>query len=134
MAKGIEIASADVNSTPIKDKTLTTRVLSPKSKIEGEGSVKTNGSGNASFNIPHNLGYPPAHLIFFNPGNATAVLFPGMIASWVDAMTDSTWGLMDNFIMSVYAYSNQLTGYITNGVPDTTYRYKYFIFAERAET
>jgi hypothetical protein len=131
MTKGIQIATKDVQGLDIKDEMLDSRALSPKSKIEGEGSVTSDVGGNASVTIPHNLGYTPVHLVYFNPGNVNAVNHPGLF-SWIDAMTSSTWGLMDNQAFIVHATDTTL-GINIIGVANTTYYYKYFIFVEPAK-
>lgn len=132
MVKGVEVAQTNLDATTIDERTFSSRALSPKSVIEDSGSVTTNGSGVATDKVLHGLAYPPTHLFFFSPGNTNAVLHPG-VASWIDREKSTTWGVMDNFTFTVVA--NASTCDITiQGVPNTLYKYHYFIFAEPAKT
>lgn len=132
MIKGIETANTNLPSTEIQNKTFSSRSLSPKSRIEGTGTVTTNGSGAATTSVTHGLAYAPAHLFFYKPGNTNAVLHPGTIAPWVDAMKATTWGLMDNDTFTVDAKPLRCDIRI-EGVPNTEYTFKYFIFVEPAQ-
>lgn len=129
---GIEVAQTNLPGTDLKDRTFSSRALSPKSVIEGDGKVTTDGSGAALDTVLHNLPYPPTHLFFFNPGNTNAVLHPG-ITSWIDRETNKTWGVMDNFTLNVVANATSCS-LIFQGIPNTLYKYHYFIFEEPAKT
>lgn len=131
MVKGIEVSQTNLEGTDLRDKTFSSRALSPKSVIENEGKVTTDGSGNATVTVTHNLPYPPAHLVFFTPGNTNAVLHAG-VAPWIDRETAMTWGCMDNFTLKVKPNATTMQ-LIFVGVPNTLYKYHYFIFEEPAK-
>lgn len=132
MPKGIRVSSVGSKRDNPLQETIASSHLSPKNRIEGSGSVTSDVGGNViNYQIQHNLGYAPVHLVFFNPGNTNAVLHPGT-ASWIDAMTSTTWGLMDNFTFIVTVTETYLQIDIL-GVPNTTYYYKYYIFVEPAK-
>ena len=131
MANGMEVAQQNLSDTPIQDKTYSSEQLSPKSRIEGVGEITTNGSGIADAIVRHELPYPPVHLFFFKPGNINAVKFPGF-APWIDAEKSTTWGLMDNFQFTVTTDSLVCKVHI-EGVANTKYTWKYFIFVEPAK-
>lgn len=129
MANGIQVAETDLPGTATQDKTFTSEALSPKDRIEDDGSVTTDGSGKATAVVTHGLPYPPVCLFFFRPGNTNA---GSMVApSWVSRMKSTDWGFMDNFTFT--AYTNALTINIRiQGKPNTLYQWHYFIFVEPA--
>lgn len=129
---GIEVSQTNLPGTDLKDRTFSSRALSPKSVIENFGTLTTDGSGHATGTVLHNLPYPPVHLFFYKPGNTNAVLHPG-VASWIDRELATTWGVMDNFTFTVVSNATTCTIYIT-GVPNTLYTYHYFIFEEPAKS
>lgn len=131
MANGIEVAETNLDSTNLPDKTFSSEALSPKDVIEGEGTLTTDGSGNATGTVFHGLAYPPNHLFFFKPGNTNAVAHPG-VATWIDNEKSTTWGLMDNFTLTVFSAEVNMSLRIV-GLANTKYSYKYFIFVERAK-
>lgn len=132
MTKGIEVAQTDLKNVETKDKTFSSKQSSPKSKTEGYGSLTTDASGDALGSVTHTVGYPPAHLFFFRPGNTNNSAPVIALRPWIgDTNDDSTWGLMDNFTFTVHALST-LCQIRIKGRPNTLYEFKYFIFAEPA--
>lgn len=132
MVKGIETSDTNLPDTPIQEKTFSSRALSPKSRIEGNAFVTTDGSGAATYDVTHNLGYAPVHMFFFKPGNTNAVLHPGLFP-WIDIEKNNTWGIMDNFTLTVLADAIKCRVRI-QGLNNTRYDFKWFIFEERAKT
>lgn len=129
---GIEISQTDLDGTDLKDMTMSSDALSPKSVTEGDGSVITNVSGVATTTVLHNIPYPPTSLFWFNPGNTNAILHPG-VSPVIDRETNKTWGFMDNVTFRVIP--NATTDEVLiQGVPNTTYRFHYFIFEEPANS
>ena len=138
MAKGIEVAQDNLPSVALQEKTFSSQALSLKDVIEGVGTVTTgaadvDGFGNATATVYHYLPYPPVHLVYFNPGNTNSVKLHGVIGQWVDNEKSTTWGHMDNFTLRTIANATTLS-LIFRGIPNTVYRYKYFIFVEKAKT
>lgn len=133
MAKpGIEVSQTNIAGTDLKDMTLSSLAVSPKSVIEGDGSVTTDGGGAATTTVTHNIPYPPTSLFWYNPGNTNAVLHPGTTTA-IDRETNKTWGFMDNSTFRVIpnAVTDQV---LIQGVPNTLYRFHYFIFEEPANS
>lgn len=133
--KGMIVSPSDVSLTPIKDQTFTSLSLSPKSRIEGLGSVTTDTGGKATATVNHGLSYVPAHLFFYRPGNRNAnnaFIMDGY--PWMKATLDDTaWGPMDNIVFTVNAEALVLTITI-EGRASTLYEWRYFIFVEPAKS
>lgn len=125
MAKGIEVSQTNLGGTQIQDMTFSSQALSPKSVIEGDGELTTDGSGNGTGTIYHYLPYPPSHLVFFNPGNTTAQLHPGA-STFTDREKSTTWGFMDNTTLRVIPNATSCAVLVA-GIPNTVYKYHYFI-------
>lgn len=130
---GIEVSQINLDDTDLKDMTLSSRALSPKSVIEGDTSLVTDSTGNGTTSVLHNLPYPPAHLFFFNPGNVNAQNNPGMTTA-IDREKSTTWGLMDNDFFSVTANATTCIVNVQLGVKNTLYKIHYFIFEEPAKS
>lgn len=126
LTKGVEAAQTNLDGTNLQDKTFSSRASSPKSAVEGFGSLTTNGSGVGTAKVPHPFAYPPAHLFWFTPGNTNAVLHPGT-APWIDREKGTTWGLMDNFTFTVTPNASTCT-ITVQGIANIKYSYYYLIF------
>ena len=105
MTKGLRAVAQDkrIDSPFIGDYLYTSEAISPiVYKIE-RGNTKLNASGESTFYIPHDIGYPPITLFYINP--TISVVNGPVFGSFP---MPGSWGLTNNTFVFTSSYNDKI--------------------------
>jgi len=134
---GIKVTKpgADISTVSDKDSVFSSKYSTLKIYLEGDISLTTNGSGNGSNSVAHNLGFAPAFLCF-RKGTAQFTYLdvssyansfipdPGNYSNWI-ANNDKLVSYTDDTNFYVQAYG---------AAASTTYNFRYYILVDLAQS
>lgn len=144
---GLKVSPAGTNVKSVTDKEarFTSKYSTLKLYAWDDTSVTTNGSGNATKTIAHNLGYAPAFLLWqkgtaewdFLSGNNTYsnAFFPVGAVNYYDQINGNTDPEDASNYGPIAGFSDDTNFYIdiSGGKPSTTYYFRYYILVDLAE-
>jgi len=115
---------------------LTTKYNSLKIFQKGDSSFTTNGSGDATATIPHNLDYPPAFVVFRKCTSQWTFLDASSYPNaYVPVGCPNYWGNSNDLHHALHAYSDDTNLYIQadGAKASTAYDFRYYLFVDRSE-
>ena len=140
---GIKVSKPgdDVKTVAEKDLQFSSDLSTLKIYTQGDTSVTTNGSGNATITITHNLGYAPAHYVWVKHTASDSYLDASTYANsfspitncpnnWFSSIVSSESGLSS---ISAYTTTTTLVINISGASASTTYYFRYYIFVDNAQ-
>ncbi len=123
----VELAS-DIESL-FSSKFSTLKILS-----WGNLSLTTDGSGNGTASVNHNLGYTPAHFIFRKGTASFSFLDTNTYANAFTPVTQDQSIWMGNSVFNVYSTTTQLVVSASAQTANTTYTFRYYLLVDLAES
>lgn len=132
---GIKVGD-NASSDADKDLKFTTKYGSLKIFATGTTSLTTDGSGDATATVAHNLGYAPAYLVF-RKCNSTWTFMDASTHNnaYVPVGTPNYWGNINDFHHALHAYTDDTNIYIKadGAKASTTYDFRYYLLVDQAE-
>jgi hypothetical protein len=131
---GYDVKTSTSVDTPFSSKFSTLKIL-----MQGDTSFTTDGSGNGSVSISHDLGYAPAHYVFRKVTAGYAFLDASTYSNSFVPLTKvpSIWAGDNavNGLSDFQAYTTSTALVIESGgaSPNTTYNFRYYIFVDLAQ-
>ena len=134
---GLKVGNDAYNVTD-KDAKFTTKFSTLKIFSSGDLSMETDGNGDGSVSVDHNLGFCPAFFVyckdtaqwtFFEATSYPNSFFPvGSTNSWND-----NWGSLSSGFQFLTAYTDSTKlNIVANGARIKTYNFRYYILVDLA--
>lgn len=137
LSYGLKIATpgSDVATQPVKDLAFTSQYPSLKIIKSGDISITTDGAGNGTVSVDHNLGFAPSYLSF---RKATAQWTTLDASSHPNAYLPdigirNQWTDNYQFFLNMYTDATKVYVQAKDAQASTTYNLHYILFADLAQ-
>ncbi|HEX9063136.1 MAG TPA: hypothetical protein VF941_23430 [Clostridia bacterium] len=133
---GVKVSKVnqDVKTALDKDIQFSSKFSTLKILGKGDTSLTTDGSGNGSVSVAHNLGYSPAYLVFRKGTASFSFLDASTYANSFTPVTDvpSLWFGQNSF--TTYTNTSNLVISASSLAANTTYNFRYYYLVDLAQS